>query len=68
MQKVFKEEYDKTLTDNTLKDIDKISDKEQLNNTKTKLDELLQTIQKEKDIVCTENEVKEYENKKSLTL
>lgn len=63
MQKVFKEEYDKTLTDNTLKDIDKISDKEQLNNTKTKLDELLQTIQNEKDIVCTENEVKEYETK-----
>ena len=63
MQKVFKEEYDKTLTDNTLKDIDKISDKEQLNNAKTKLNELLQTIQKEKDIVCTENEVKEYETK-----
>lgn len=63
MQKVFREEYDKTLTDNTLKDIDKISDKEQLNNAKTKLNELLQTIQNEKDIVCTENEVKEYETK-----
>lgn len=63
MQNTLKEEYDKTLTDNTLKDIDKISDKEQLNNAKTKLNELLQTIQNEKDIVCTENEVKEYETK-----
>ena len=48
MQKVFKEEYDKSLTDNTLKDIDKISDKGQLNNAKTKLNELLQTIQMKK--------------------
>ena len=58
MQKVFKEEYDKSLTDNTLKDIDKISDKGQLNNAKTKLNELLQTIQNEKDIICMEDEVK----------
>lgn len=63
MQKVFREEYDKSLTDNTLKEIDKISDKEKLNTTKTNLNELLQTIQNEKDIVCTENEVKEYETK-----
>lgn len=63
MQKVFKEEYDKSLTDNTLKDIDKISDKGQLNNAKTKLNELLQTIQNEKDIICMEDEVKEYETK-----
>lgn len=63
MQKVFREEYDKTLTDNMLKDIDKISDKEQLNNAKTKLNELLKTIQGEKDVVCTENEVNEYETK-----
>ena len=63
MQKVFREEYDKTLTDNMLKDIDKISDKEQLNNAKTKLNELLKTIQGDKDVVCTENEVNEYETK-----
>lgn len=63
MKKVFKEEYDKTLVDNTLNDIDKIIDKEQLNNAKIKLNELLQSIQNEKDIVCTENEVKEYETK-----
>lgn len=37
MQKVFREEYDKTLTDNTLKEIDKIYDKEKLNTTKTNL-------------------------------
>ena len=63
MQKVFREEYNKTLTDNTLKEIDKISDKEQLNTDKTNLNELLQTIQNEKDIVCTESEVKEHETK-----
>ena len=63
MQKAIKEEYDKILTDNTLNDIDKISDKEQLNSAKTKLNELLQTIQNEKDVVCTEDEVKEYETK-----
>ena len=63
MKNVFREEYDKILTDNTLNDIDKISGKEQLNNAKTKLNELLQTIQNEKDIICTENEVKEYETK-----
>ena len=61
MQKVFREEYDKTLTDNTLKEIDKIYDKEKLNTTKTNLHELLQTIQNEKDIICMEDEVKEYE-------
>lgn len=63
MQKVFREEYDKTLTDNTLKEIDKISDKEKLNTTKTHLNELLKTIQNEKDIICMEDEVKEYETK-----
>lgn len=63
MQKVLKEGYDKILVDTTLKDIDKISDKEQLSTAITKLSELLQTIQNEEGIICTENEVKEYETK-----
>lgn len=61
MQKSVKSEYDKIISENTLKDLDKVSDKEQLYNAKAKLSEVLQTIQNEKEVVCTENEVKEYE-------
>ena len=63
MQKELKVGYDKTLTDNKLKDIDKISNKDKLNNAKGKLNELLQIIKNEKEIVCTENELNEYELK-----
>ncbi len=63
MQKVLKEEYDKILAGNTLKDIDKIGDKEQLSNAAAELGDLLQTIQDETGIVCTEDEAAEYETK-----
>ena len=63
IQKSFKDEYEKILNENTLKDVNKISNREQLSNAKTKLNELLQSVQNEKGIVCMENEVKEYEKK-----
>lgn len=61
MQNFFIEEYNKTLSDNTLNNIDKISNKEYLKNSSRELNELLQAIQNEKDTVCKEDKVKEYE-------
>lgn len=61
MQNKLKEEYDKILVENTLKDIDKIDDKDKLNNFKAKLNDLLKIIESEKGIVCSENELKKYE-------
>lgn len=63
MQQYFKDQYKKMLKENTLEDIDRIINKEQLISAKTKLSELLQSIQNEKGIVCTENEENEYEKK-----
>ena len=63
MQKFFIDEYNKTLSDNTLNDVDKINDIECLSNSIRELSELLQIIQNEKDIVCTENKLNEYEKR-----
>ena len=63
MQQYFKDQYKKILKENTLEDIDRIINREQLISAKTKLSELLQSIQNEKGIVCTENEENEYEKK-----
>ena len=63
MQKVFTDEYQQILTDNTLKDISKIKDTKQLNNAKTKLNQLLQTIQNEKDIVINNKSFTEFQTK-----
>lgn len=63
MQQYFEDQYKKILKENTLEDIDRIINREQLISAKTKLSELLQSIQNEKGIVCTENEENEYEKK-----
>ncbi len=63
MKKVLKDGYDTILKENTLDNIETIDNKEQLNKSNSNLKNLLQTIQKEQEIVCTKNEVAEYENK-----
>lgn len=50
MQQYFKDQYKKILKENTLEDIDRIINREQLISAKTKLSELLQSIQNEKGI------------------
>lgn len=68
MQKVFTDEYQQILTNNTLKDISKIKDTKQLNNAKAKLNQLLQTIQNEKDVMISNESFTDYQTKiKTLT-
>lgn len=61
MQNKLKEEYDKILVDNTLKDIDKIDDKSQLENAKKSLNDLLSLIKAEENIVSIKSEVEKYD-------
>lgn len=61
MQNKLKEEYDKILIENTLKDIDKIDDKSQLENSKKSLNDLLSLIKTEENIVSTKSEVEKYD-------
>lgn len=56
MKKYFTDEYNQTIEDNTLEDIDKIDDKDKINKCKDNLDSLLVTITNEKDIVCSDDE------------
>ncbi|MBS5116180.1 MAG: hypothetical protein KHY88_10930 [Erysipelotrichaceae bacterium] len=60
-QNKLKEEYDKILIENTLKDIDKIDDKSQLENSKKSLNDLLSLIKTEENIVSTKSEVEKYD-------
>lgn len=62
MQQYFKEKYNKTLQDNKLGKIDKISDKKLLNSNKEDLIILLKNIQNEKEFILTKDEFKKYEN------
>lgn len=62
MQNNLKEEYDKILVENTLKDIDKIDDKNKLENAKKSLNDLLSLIKAEENIVSTKSEVEKYGN------
>lgn len=62
MQKMFIDDYNKTISENTLKDVETINDKSQLENAKTNLNDLLIIIQNEKGVVCSEKEIKEYES------
>lgn len=61
MQNKLKEEYDKILVENTLKDIDKINDKSKIENAKKSLNDLLSLIKTEENIVSTKSEVEKYD-------
>lgn len=53
-------EYEKTISDNTLENLEEITDKESINTAKTNLSALSETITSETDTVCTEEEALAY--------
>lgn len=61
MKKYFTNEYNKTIKDNTLENVDKIDDKDKLNKASDNLTSLLKTIKAEVKTISTEDEVKKYE-------
>ena len=61
MQNKLKEEYDKILLENTLKDVDEIDDKNKLENAKKSLNDVLLLIKSEENIVSTKSEVEKYD-------
>lgn len=60
MKKVFTDGYDEVVTKNTLSNIDKITDKNSLNNAKTNLQNELKLITDDKDIVCDAKDLTNY--------
>lgn len=60
MKSCFTSEYEKTLSDHTLDNLEEITDKEQIKTAKTSLSALAETITSETDTVCTEEEALAY--------
>ena len=63
MKSYFNTYYDKVISDNTLKEVEKIIDKSKLNSCKNLLTSLLEKIEKEKDAVITNEKFEEYKSK-----
>ena len=63
MRKYFTDDYHKTLGENTLADIDTQTDKNKINQSKTNLEALTTTIQKETGTVLPSNESKKFVEK-----
>lgn len=62
MKEYFTDEYDKTIADSSVEDLKTVS-KGDLNSKIKTLKELSKTIDSEKDIVCTDDEYKKYDDK-----
>lgn len=60
MKNYFISDYDSKIAEYTLENIDEITDKEVLHNTKKSLEELLETINSECEAVLTESELESY--------
>ena len=60
MKSYFTSEYEKTISDNTLSNLEEIVDKESINTAKSNLTALSETITSETDTVCTEGEALTY--------
>ena len=60
MKSYFTSEYAKTISDNTLENIEEITDKERINTAKANLSALSEIITSETDTVCTEEEALTY--------
>ena len=60
MKSYFTSEYEKTISDNTLDNLEEITDKESINTAKSNLSVLSETITSETDTVCTEDEALTY--------
>ena len=60
MKSYFTSEYAKTVSDNTLENIEEITDKERINTAKANLSALSEIITSETDTVCTEEEALTY--------
>ena len=60
MKSYFISEYEKTLSDNTLDNLEEISDKERINTAKSNLSVLSETITSEMYTVCTDEEALTY--------
>lgn len=60
MKSYFTSEYEKTISDNTIENLEEITDKESINTAKANLSALSETITSETDSVCTEEEVLTY--------
>ena len=60
MKSYFTSEYEKTISDNTLDNLEEITDKESINTAKSNLSVLSETITSETDTVCTEEEALTY--------
>lgn len=60
MKSYFTSEYEKTISDNTLDNLEEITDKESINTAKSNLSALSETITSETDTVCTEEEALTY--------
>ena len=60
MKSYFTSEYEKTISDNTLDNLEEITDKESINTAKSNLSVLSETITSETDTVCTEEEAHTY--------
>ena len=60
MKSYFTSEYEKTISDNTIENLEEITDKESINTAKANLSALSETITSETDTVCTEEEALTY--------
>lgn len=60
MKSYFTSEYAKTISDNTLENIEEITNKERINTAKANLSALSEIITSETDTVCTEEEALTY--------
>lgn len=61
MKKFFIDDYDNSIENNTLKDVDNIKDKNQLISTNENLINVFETIKNEENLVLTSEQVKKYE-------
>ncbi len=61
MKNYFVTEYEKTIHDNTINNIEEIQDKEQINNAKNNLSNIIEAIKSEENIILTSEEIKKYE-------
>lgn len=63
MKDYFVKGYDETISNNTLEEVEKITDKGQLSTAKGNLENLLATIKSEEAIVLDKKDIKTYEEK-----
>ncbi|MFQ9247085.1 MAG: hypothetical protein ACLR3R_06640 [Clostridium paraputrificum] len=61
MKEYFVSYYDETLNNNTLKDIENISDMDKIDKSKENLNKLVELINKQKDIILDEESYSKYE-------